>query len=512
MRSAPRFVQRSSAIGLLLAAGVQAQQLPVYPLGEGPWEYTTYEQNTRIRLSVVTRGLFHPWTMALLPGTATAANPLGDALISERRGTVRLFRDGTLREEPIIDLSQILPFDQLFDVVLHPDFATNHIVYFNYMRKAPRPDGTNGYYATTALVRARFEGERIVDLKEIFEARAWSKNFGGATSRIMFMPDRTLWLSLSHRLDLEAPQRLDSHIGKILRLNDDGSPAAGNPFAGVAGALPEIYSYGIRSAMGFTVHPHTGAVWEVENGPQGGDEVNVLRAGANYGWPVVSYGRDYDGKPMASVPWRQDMEPPLLSWIPSITVSSLSFYTGDRIPAWKNNLFVSAMIAGRIPGTGHLQRVVFNDNGEQRREQLFNDLQQRIRYVGQGPDGLLYLLTDENDGVLLRIEQIGTTAPAPLPAAGTPAVAPGQAVSTALFPQHDCAACHEVERRTVGPSYREIARHYTAARPDIDAIARRIIDGGSGNFGEAAMTAHSGISIDAARAMVRQILALGSTD
>jgi glucose/arabinose dehydrogenase/cytochrome c551/c552 len=489
------------AIGLLLAMGAAAQQMPVYPLGEGPWEYTTFEQNTRIRLSVVTRGLFHPWTMALLPGTATAANPLGDALIPERRGTVRLFRGGRLQEEPLIDLSKILPFDQLFDVVLHPDFANNGVIYFNYMRKAPRPDGTDGYYATTALVRARFDGTRIVDLQEIFEARAWSRNFGGATSRIMFMPDRTLWMSLSHRLDLEAPQRLDSHIGKILRLTEDGKPAAGNPFLGKKDALPEIYSYGIRSAMGFTVHPQTGAVWEVENGPQGGDEANVLRPGANYGWPIVSYGRDYDGKPVSSIPWRQDMEPPALAWIPSITVSSLSFYTGDRIPAWKNNLFVSAMIAGRIPGTGHLQRIVFNENGEMRREQLFNDLHQRIRYVNQGPDGLLYLLTDENDGVLLRIEPItGPAAPA-RPAVNAPTnVPPAAAASAALFPQYDCAACHELER------------HYAQAKPDIDAIARRIIEGGSGNFGEAAMTAHSGIGIDEARAMARQILGLGTAN
>ena len=156
--------------------------------------------------------------------------------------------------------------------------------------------------------------------------------------------------------------------------------------------------------LGLTFHPQTGRLWETENGPQGGDEVNIIRPGLNYGWPVVTYGRDYDGKKASKTPWRDDMEPPEIFWVPSITASGIAFYNGDRIPQWKGNLFVGSMTMGRLGGTGHLHRIVFNENGEQRREMLLTDLHQRIRDVRQGPDGLLYLLTDENDGALLKIE------------------------------------------------------------------------------------------------------------
>jgi glucose/arabinose dehydrogenase len=161
---------------------------------------------------------------------------------------------------------------------------------------------------------------------------------------------------------------------------------------------------GHRTMLGLTIHPETGQLWETENGPQGGYEVNVIRPGLNYGWPLVTYGRDYDGKKASPTPWRDDMEPPELFWVPSVTASGIAFYSGDKIPAWKGNLFLGAMTVGRIGGTGNLQRVAFNENGEQRRETLLSDLHQRIRDVRQGPDGLLYLLTDENAGAVLKIE------------------------------------------------------------------------------------------------------------
>jgi glucose/arabinose dehydrogenase len=221
---------------------------------------------------------------------------------------------------------------------------------------------------------------------------------------VVFAPDGKLFFASSHRESQEGPQDLRSDIGKILRLNDDGTIPKDNPFVGQPDRKPEIYSYGHRTILGLTIQPRTGLLWETENGPQGGDEVNIIRPGLNYGWPVVTYGREYNGKKASETPWRKDMEEPELFWVPSITASGMTFYTGDKFPAWTGNLFVGAMTLARLPNTGHVQRIVFNENGEQRREMLLTDLKQRIRDIRLGPDGLLYLLTDENDGALVRIE------------------------------------------------------------------------------------------------------------
>jgi glucose/arabinose dehydrogenase len=380
---------------LALGAGSHAQQRPATPLGEGPWNYTTYERGTRIRVSVVTKGLSHPWALAFLPN--------GDLLITERPGRLRWFRNGALVKEPIEGISG-LAIDKLFDIALHPNFASNNLVYLTYIKRGPKPGGGDGYWATTALARGRLEGGRLADGRDIFVADAWEPLPGGDGSRVVFAPDGKLFFASSHRRNPETPQALSSHVGKILRLNDDGSVPGDNPFVGQAGRKPEIYSYGHRTVLGLTIHPVTGALWETENGPQGGDEVNIIRPGRNYGWPVVTYGRDYDGKKASERPWREDMEPPELFWVPSITASGIAFYNSDRIPAWKGNLFVGSMTLARLGGTGHLQRIVFNQNGEQRREMLLTDLKQRIRDVREGPDGFLYLLTDEDDGALLRIE------------------------------------------------------------------------------------------------------------
>jgi glucose/arabinose dehydrogenase len=272
---------------------------------------------------------------------------------------------------------------------------------------APAPGGRGGGPAlvhSTALARGRFDGKALVDVKQIFVAEPWAPLSGGDASRIVFAADGTLFMSSSHHRDLEAPQNPMSDIGKILRLNEDGTIPADNPFAGRAGYRPEIYSIGHRTVLGLTLHPTTGALWETENGPQGGDEVNIIQPGKNYGWPLVTHGHDYDGTPMHDRPVPPNMVAPKLFWVPSITASGLAFYNADNIPAWKGNLFVGSMNMGRIAGTGHLQRIVFNERGEQRREMLLTDLKQRIRDVRQGPDGLLYLLTDETAGALLKIE------------------------------------------------------------------------------------------------------------
>jgi glucose/arabinose dehydrogenase len=376
---------------MAVMAGAQPQ---ANPLGAGPWNYTTYEKNTKIRVSVVTKGLSHPWSLVFLPS--------GDLLITERPGRVRLVHNGVLAATPVADLSG-LSVDVLFDIALHPNFASNGFVYLTYIKKGKAPDGKNGYWATTALARGKFDGATLTGVQDIFVADAWQPLNGGDGSRVAFGPDGKMYLSSSHRRNPDAPQDLNSDVGKILRLNDDGSIPQDNPFVGQAGKKPEIYSYGHRTVLGLTFKPGTNELWETENGPQGGDEVNVIKAGKNYGWPLVTYGRDYDGKRLPG-PSRDAFEPPELFWVPSVTASGILFYSGDKIPAWKGNLFLGSMTVGRLPGTGNLQRIVFNENGEQRRESLLTDLHQRIRDVRQGPDGLLYLLTDENDGALLKIE------------------------------------------------------------------------------------------------------------
>ena len=378
----------------LVLAAVAWAQPQTYPLGAGPWSYTTYEKNTKIRVSVVTKGLSHPWSLAFLPS--------GDALITERPGRVRLMHNGVLAPEPVADLSK-LSVDVLFDVALHPDFAKNGLVYLTYIKKGKAPDGKNGYWATTALARGKFDGKALTGVQDVFVADAWQPLNGGDGSRVAFGPAGKMYFSSSHRRNPDAPQDLSSDVGKILRLNDDGTIPKDNPFVGKGSAKPEIYSLGHRTVLGLTFKPGTNELWETENGPQGGDEVNVIKAGKNYGWPLVTYGRDYDGKRLPG-PSRDGFEAPELFWVPSVTASGILFYSGDKIPAWKGNLFLGSMTVGRLPGTGNLQRTVFNENGEQRRESLLTDLHQRIRDVRQGPDGLLYLLTDENDGAMLKIE------------------------------------------------------------------------------------------------------------
>jgi aldose sugar dehydrogenase len=499
-------------LSLICMNVVQAQ--PAGPvLGTGPWVMQSFEQDF-IKVSVVARTLDHPFGMVFLPGTATAANPLGDLLINERTGKVKLLKNGQLQNEVVADLKTAFPLEQLFDLKLHPRFADNNLIYFTYIKTAPNPDGSDKYWVTTALGRGRFDGTHLVDLEDVYVADAWSSNFGGASSRMHFLADGTLLMGVSHRLDEEAPQRLDSHIGKILRLNDDGSVPADNPYFAVEGALPEIFTWGIRSAMDFATHPVTGEIWELENGPQGGDEVNILKPGANYGWPVATFGRDYTGERFSPQPWVEGSELPEVFWVPSITVAGMSFYTGSKFPNWQNNLFVTSMIRARIPGTGHLQRVVFNENGEIRREMLLTELRQRIRYVQQGPDELLYILTDENDGALLRIEpstaeeftQWSVTAGNTV--STVPQQAPDPVNEMPLFAGQDCRACHSTSTNQIGPAYINIAQRYEASEANLDFLVTRIIEGGEGEWGETPMTPHPTLDRAVARAMAEEILGL----
>jgi glucose/arabinose dehydrogenase len=303
--------------------------------------------------------------------------------------------------------------DVLHGLVVHPDFAANRLVYASYTKQ--REDKL----LTLAVARGRLEGKKLVDVADIFVADAWQDAIMATAGRMLFGPDQTLYVTVGDRDRLVLDpnddnsirilaQSLDNHVGKTLRLTDDGGAPADNPFAGRAGAKPEIYSYGHRNGYGLAFHPETGELWQIEIGPMGGDEVNILKPGANYGWPLVSLGRNYTGTLVSDQPWyRPGMENPRMFWVPQISPSGLTFYTGDRFPRWKGSAFI-----GSLNGQ-QLQRLAFNLPGQaERREPLLTELGVRFRDVEQGPDGFLYVSTEVRygsgrpDGTILRIEPV----------------------------------------------------------------------------------------------------------
>jgi aldose sugar dehydrogenase len=364
--------------------------LPVPPLGVGPFEFDTAEKQ-KIRVSVVTKGLSHPWSLVFLPD--------GSMLVTERPGRLRVIRNGVLDPTPISGVPRVRTDGNggLMDIALHPRFSENRLVYFTYTKPVDNGKGT------PTLARGRLEGGALAEVRDLLVPDAFDGN-SGLNGRVVFGRDGMVYMSTGGNIGKVA-QDPASLRGKILRLRDDGSVPPDNPFVDRTGYRPEIFSLGHRNTLALIVHPETGAVWNSENGPQGGDEINIILPGRNYGWPIVSFGRDYPGPRISDHPTREGMESPLVVWIPSIATSGMAVYTGDRFSRWKGNVFVGGMQAGRIPGTGHLERIVFNARTEElRRESILVELRQRIREVREGPDGLLYLLTDEEDGALLRIE------------------------------------------------------------------------------------------------------------
>ncbi len=401
-------------------AGVAQDEpgLPRVALPSQPFVINTHAIG-EVRVVPMVSGLSHPWSLAFLPD--------GDLLITERTGTLRMVRDGVLLPNPIEGLPDdimAIRFFGLMEVALHPQFETNRLVYLTYTRALSDDVGT------VALVRGRLDGTTLRDLEDLLVVDPWNRKAPPdhpradgeftASARLAFAPDGTLFMTMGGAFGLErddgtmtffgkAPlaQDLNSHVGKLLRLNDDGSVPDDNPFIGLAGHKPEIYSYGHRNQQGLAVHPDTGVVYATEHGPQNGDELNVIQAGGNYGWPIVSYGRHYDGIRVSKQFWTEGMQEPAVLWIPSIATSGLAIYTGDRFPEWQGNLFVGSMQVGQIPRTGHLERIELNEHGQEvARESLLRELRQRIRDVRQGPDGLLYLLTEDPNGALLRLEPV----------------------------------------------------------------------------------------------------------
>ncbi len=361
---------------------------PRFPLPTEPRVYEWFRQ--AVRVSVVARGIERPWSLLPLPN--------GDFLVSVRAsGQVRAIRNGVLDPAPLTGLPamRLSRTTGMLDMALHPRFAENRWIYFTYHKAL---DATT---FTLALARGRYDGGGLSNVEELYAGNAVQT--GG--SRMTFGPDGLLYITVGGAARLPDAQATHTIFGKVLRLRDDGTVPPGNPFAGQAGSRPEIFTIGHRDHHGIAVYPPTGQIVEAELGPLGGDKINFLEPGGNYGWPTHGYGRDNDGSPMP-LP-AAGMAAPWITWNPGITPSGLLFYTGDRFPEWKGNLFVGSIQRGRIPGTGGLERVVFNEKlWELRRESLLQDFHQRVRDVRQGPDGFIYLLTEEDDGAVIRLEPV----------------------------------------------------------------------------------------------------------
>jgi glucose/arabinose dehydrogenase len=408
----------SAAVGHAQQAATRGDGPDTLP--DGPQVLGTGAQRIRV---VPIKGFFRPSALAFLPN--------GDILVAERSGSLRIVKNGALDPQPIANMPAVVRGSNkrfgLWDVAVHPRFAENRLIYFTYLKPdptdtpVPQTGGGQDQVGTLVLARARFDGgHSLTDVKDIFVSNARSNGF--AVARLLFAPDGKIFMSIGMPLrdkahgganrvgTAEDAQEPGSHAGKILRLNDDGTAPSDNPFVGKPGYRPEIYALGFRDPLGLIIHPQTGELWEVEHGPQGGDELNIVKAGANYGWPVVSYGRAYTGEatkgtggtgPELAVPIKAGMEDPFLIWIPVIAPGGMILYTGDKFPLWKGNLLIGGMASTQ------LHMVVMNQRGlPVRREALMQELKQRIRDVKQGPDGLVYVTTDHEAGALLRIEPV----------------------------------------------------------------------------------------------------------
>ena len=347
-------------------------------------------QEHSFRLVTVVEGLEHPWGLAFLPD--------GRMLVTERPGRLRIVsKDGKLDPQPVAGLPPVAAHGQggLLDVALHPRYAENGLVYLSY---AARGDGGVG----TEVARGRLTGHRLENVQVIFRQQPKSgagRHFG---SRLAFDREGHLYITLGDRGEQERAQRPDDHAGSVIRLHDDGRAPKDNPFVGKPGWKPEKYTLGNRNMQGAALHPQTGALWTHEHGPQGGDEVNVIRAGVNYGWPVITYGVEYGvGTRIGEGAHKTGMAQPLHYWVPSIAPSGMAFYTGDKFPRWRGDLFVGAL------RDQMLVRLQLDGEKVIKEERMLKGVLGRIRDVRSAPDGLLYLLTDSPRGVLARLEPAG---------------------------------------------------------------------------------------------------------
>lgn len=337
-------------------------------------------------VNTVASGLNHPWCLTFLPS--------GDMLVTERNGGIRIIRDGALDPTPISGAPEAYKEGQggYFDIILHPEFETNRYVYLSYAH------GQSGANATR-IARAEFTGTSLDNVEVIFTVTPTKEapvHYGG---RMTFLPDGTLVMSTGDGFNYrEETQKLDNLLGKIIRINDDGTIPEDNPFVGQDGAKPEIWSYGHRNPQGAIYDEETQRLYYHEHGPLGGDELNIIEKGKNYGWPVITYGKDYSGAKITPFTEMEGMEQPFFYWNPSIAPAGMTIYAGEKFPAWQGDIFVSALSFRLV------ERIDIEDGAIVGSENLFEELGERIRDVRTGPDGSLYLLTDNDDGSLLRID------------------------------------------------------------------------------------------------------------
>jgi len=350
---------------------------------------TLQSEKHAFRIVTLVQGLQHPWSLAFLPD--------GRMLVTERPGRLRMVsKDFALDPKPIEGSPRVVAVGQggMFDVVLHPKYAENGWIYLAYSGPG---DGGHG----TELLRAKLDGHRLTQEQVLFRLEPKSSaghHFGG---RIVFDRKGHVYLTLGDRGDKERAQRLDDHAGSVIRLHDDGRVPADNPFAKRPGAKPEKFTLGNRNMQGAALHPQTGELWTHEHGPQGGDEINVIRAGRNYGWPVITYGVNYGiGTRIGEGTHKPGMEQPLYKWVPSIAPSGMAFYEGDKFPNWRGNLLIGAL------RDQMLVRLELDGEKVLKEERLIRNTIGRIRDVRVGPDGYIYLLTDEANGVLARLEPV----------------------------------------------------------------------------------------------------------
>lgn len=341
-----------------------------------------------IRVDTVASGLAHPWSLAFLPD--------GRMLVTERPGRMRIVSSTGEVSAPLKGLPAVAARGQggLLDVVLAPDFEKSQELFWSYAE--PRTNGSG-----TSVARGRLVGESLENVKVIFRQTPAVESSGHFGSRLVFARDGALFVTLGERQARHfavRAQDLETHFGKVVRLDRDGKAPPDNPFLRVPGAQPEIWSYGHRNVQGAALHPQTGELWTVEHGPKGGDELNIARAGANYGWPLVTYGVAYSGEILGVGAEREGIENPVKNWVPSIATTGLAFYTGDRLEEWRGNVFVGGLY-------GMLVRLELEGEKVVHEERLLTELKQRIRDVRQGPDGCLYVLTDSSRGRLLRIDR-----------------------------------------------------------------------------------------------------------
>jgi glucose/arabinose dehydrogenase len=374
------------------AAGEPVETRPVEGTGQKPafagqTRAPGVHSATAYEVITVASGLEKPWALQFLPD--------GRMLVTEKPGRMRIVTSDGKLGAPISGVPQVAYKGQsgLWDIALDPNFAKNHTLFFSYME--PREGAGPGL----AVASAQLADNALSNVKVIFRAQPGYSGLLNDGGRIVIMPDGTLFVTVGDRFDLmDDAQKLDNDIGKIVHINKDGTPAKGNPFTGKPGALPEIWSYGHRNPEGAAINPVSGKLWTVEHGPRGGDEINAPEPGKNYGWPVITYGIDYNGMPIkGGITQHEGMEQPLYYWDPVIAPSGMMFYTGTLFPEWKNNLFI-----GGLRGQ-HLARLVLNGKRVVGEERLLADQHHRIRDVRQGPDGAIYVLTDETNGLILKL-------------------------------------------------------------------------------------------------------------